>query len=52
MLEIVYDRTFRLSDRKRMAEGPMAIEFSLANQFDMDFDSAVVLDDVRIRIFR
>ena len=52
MLEITYDRTFREPVRKRMAEGPIAIEFSLANQFDVDFDSAVVLDDVRVQVFR
>lgn len=52
MLEITYDRTFRESVRKRMGEGPIAIEFSLANQFDTDFDSAIVLDDVRVQVFR
>lgn len=52
MLEITYDRTFRESVRKKMSEGPIAIEFSLANQFDTDFDSAVVLDDVRVQVFR
>lgn len=52
MLEITYDRTFRESVRKRMFDGPLAIEFSLANQFDTDFDSAVVLDDVRVQVFR
>jgi hypothetical protein len=52
MLEITYGRTFRASVGKKMGEGPMAIEFSLANQFDTDFDSAVVLDDVRVQVFR
>ena len=52
MLEVVYDRTFRDDVRSKMAEGPMAIEFSLANQFDADFDSAVVLDDVQVRVYR
>ncbi|HSP07899.1 MAG TPA: hypothetical protein VLR94_12030 [Acidobacteriota bacterium] len=51
MLEISYDRTFRESVQKKMAEGPIAIEFSLANQFDTDFDSAIVLDDVRVQVF-
>jgi hypothetical protein len=37
--------------QKKMAEGPIAIEFSLSNQFDTDFDSAAVLDDVRVQVF-
>jgi hypothetical protein len=52
MLEITYDRTFRQSVRNKMAEGPIAIEFSLANQFDTNYDSAVVLDDVQVQVFR
>lgn len=52
MLDVSYSRTFRNSVLSRMAEGPLAIEFSLSNQFDQDFDSAVVLDDVKIRVYR
>ena len=52
MLQVSYFRTFRDSVLTRMTEGPMAIEFSLSNQFDQDFDSAVVLDDVQIRVYR
>jgi hypothetical protein len=52
MLQVSYFRTFRNSVLKRMAEGPIAIEFSLSNQFDQDFDSAIVLDDVQVRVYR
>lgn len=52
MLEITYDRAFRQSVREKMAKGPIAIEFSLANQFDTNYDSAVVLDDVQVEVFR
>jgi hypothetical protein len=48
MLQVSYYRAFREPDRSKMLEGPVALEFSLVNQFDSDFDSAVVLDDVRI----
>ena len=51
LLQVSYYRTFRGSVRSRMGEGPMAIEFSLSNQFDSDFDSAAVIDDVQVRIY-
>lgn len=52
MLQVSYFRGFHDSVLNRMKEGPIAIEFSLSNQFDQDFDSAVVLDDVQIRVYR
>ncbi len=52
MLHVSYYRTFRDPVRARMAEGPMAIEFALSNQFDPDYDSAVVVDEVQVRIYR
>jgi hypothetical protein len=52
MLQVSYYRSFRNSVLSRMADGPLAIEFSLSNQFDQDFDSAVVLDDVQVRVYR
>ena len=41
LLQVSYYRTFRGSVLSRMGEGPMALEFSLSNQFDSDFDSAL-----------
>lgn len=51
MLHVSYYRTFREPVRTKMAAGPMAIEFALTNNFDTDFDSAAVLDDVQIRVY-
>ena len=51
LLQVSYYRTVSGSVRSRMGEGPMAIEFSLSNQFDSDFDSAAVIDDVQVRIY-
>jgi hypothetical protein len=51
LMQVSYYRTFRGSVRSRMGDGPMAIEFSLNNQFDSDFDSAAVIDDVQVRIY-
>jgi hypothetical protein len=51
LLQVSYYRTFHGSVRSRMGEGPMALEFSLSNQFDSDFDSAAVIDDVQVRIY-
>lgn len=51
LLQISYFRTLRDPFRSRMAEGPIALEFALQNDFDQDFDSAVVLDDVQIRVY-
>jgi hypothetical protein len=51
LLQVSYYRTFHGSVRSRMGEGPMALEFSLNNQFDNDFDSAAVIDDVQVRIY-
>jgi hypothetical protein len=52
MLQVSYYRSFRPDVLSRMAEGPIALEFTLSNEFDQDFDSAVVLDDVQIRVYR
>lgn len=52
LLQVSYYRAFHDSVLSRMAEGPMALEFSLSNQFDSDFDSAVVIDDVQVRIYQ
>lgn len=51
LLQVSYYRTFRDPVKSRMAEGPLAIEFALSNHFDRDFDSAVVIDDVQVRVF-
>jgi hypothetical protein len=51
MLHVSYYRTFREPVRTMMAAGPMAIEFALTNNFDSDFDSAAVLDNVQIRVY-
>ena len=50
LLEVTYYRSFRDPFRSRMAEGPIAIEFSLSNHFDKNFDSAVVIDDLQVRV--
>jgi hypothetical protein len=52
VLHISYYRTFRSEIAERMKQGPIALEFSLENHYDQDFDSAVVLDDVQIRVYR
>ncbi|HEY4491481.1 MAG TPA: hypothetical protein VI958_05740 [Acidobacteriota bacterium] len=52
VLHVSYYRTFRPEVSKRMKQGPVALEFALENQFDEDFDSAVVLDDVQLRVYR
>ena len=51
LLQVSYYRSFRDPFRSGMASGPMAIEFALSNHFDKDFDSAVVIDDVQVRVF-
>ena len=51
LLQVSYYRSFHDSVLTRMSEGPMALEFSLSNQFDSNFDSAVVIDDVQVRLF-
>jgi hypothetical protein len=48
MLQVSYYRLFREPFRSRMISGPVALEFALNNNFDKDFDSAVVIDDVRL----
>ena len=50
LLQVSYYRSFHDSVLTRMSEGPMALEFSLSNQFDSNFDSAVVIDDVQVRL--
>jgi hypothetical protein len=51
LLQVSYYRTFRDPVRSKMAEGPVALEFALTNEFDRDFDSAVVIDDVQLRVY-
>jgi hypothetical protein len=51
LLQVSYYRVFREPFVTRMSGGPVALEFALDNQFDQDFDSAVVIDDVQIRVF-
>lgn len=51
LLRVSYYRTFREPVVSKMASGPVALEFSLSNHYDQDFDSAVVLDDVQLRIY-
>jgi len=51
LLQVSYYRTFREPVPSKMATGPIALEFSLNNGFDQNFDSAVVLDDVQIRVY-
>jgi len=52
LLHVSYYRAFHEPVLSKMASGPIALEFSLSNHFDQDFDSAVVLDDVRLRVYR
>lgn len=52
LLQVSYYRSFREPFRSRMTSGPVAVEFSLSNHFDKDFDSAVVIDDVQVRAYR
>lgn len=51
LLQVSYYRSFRDPFVSRMSAGPIALEFSLDNEFDQDFDSAVVIDDVQIRAY-
>lgn len=51
LLQVSYYRLFHEPFVTQMSEGPVALEFALDNQFDQDFDSAVVIDDVQIRVF-
>jgi hypothetical protein len=48
MLQVSYYRSFREPFLSRMISGPIAVEFALSNQFDKNFDSAVVIDDVQV----
>ena len=48
MLQVSYYRSFREPFLSRMISGPVAVEFALTNQFDKNFDSAVVIDDVHV----
>ncbi len=52
LLQVSYDRVFRDPFRTEMSSGPLALEFSLSNHFDKNFDSAVVIDDVQLRVFQ
>ena len=52
VLHVSYYRAFHEPVVSRMATGPVALEFSLINHFDQDFDSAVVLDDIVLRVYR
>jgi hypothetical protein len=49
-LQVSYYRSFREPFRSTLSSGPLAIEFSLSNHFDKNFDSAVVIDDVRLSV--
>ena len=50
LLQVSYYRSFHDPVRSRIADGPVALEFSLSNHLDQNFDSAVVLDDVQLRV--
>lgn len=52
MLNVSYFRTFRDPFAAAMMNGPVALEFALSNHYDQDFDSAVVIDDIQIRVYR
>jgi hypothetical protein len=52
MLQVSYYRSFREPFRKQMVSGPVALEFSLSNHFDKNFDSAVLIDDVQVRALK
>ncbi len=52
LLHVSYYRAFREPFRSRMASGPIAVEFALSNHFDANFDSAAVIDDVQLTVYR
>jgi hypothetical protein len=52
LLQVSYYRSFREPFLTQMTSGSVALEFSLSNHFDKNFDSAVVIDDVQIRAYR
>jgi hypothetical protein len=52
MLHVSYYRTFHGEVKARIRSGPVALEFLLNNHFDQNFDSAVVIDNVRFSVFR
>lgn len=51
LLQVSYYRVFREPFVSRMSAGAVALEFALDNQYDQDFDSAVVIDDVQLRVY-
>jgi hypothetical protein len=51
LLQVSYYRSFRDPFRSSIATGPISLEFALSNHFDKDFDSAVVIDDVQVRVY-
>lgn len=52
LLHVSYYRSFREAVASRMAGGPVAIEFLLGNHYDTNFNSAAVIDNVKLRIYR
>jgi hypothetical protein len=52
LLHVSYYRGFREAVASRMAAGPVAVEFLLGNHYDPNFDSAAVIDNVQLRIYR
>ena len=52
MLHVSYYRGFHDPVKARIGTGPVALQFLLDNHFDQNFDSAVVVDNVRLRVFR
>jgi len=52
LLHVSYYRTFHGAVSSRMAAGPLALEFVLGNHYDTNFDSAAVIDNVQLRIYR
>jgi len=52
LLHVSYYRTFHGAVSSRMASGPLALEFVLGNHYDSNFDSAAVIDNVQLRIYR
>jgi hypothetical protein len=50
LLQVSYYRSFRDPFLSQMSGGPIAIEFSLNNHFDKDFDSAVLIDDIQLSV--
>jgi hypothetical protein len=52
LLHVSYYRAFNAKVASRMGKGPVALEFLLGNHYDPNFDSAAVIDNVQLRIYR